>query len=56
MKAAKQTRPPVTTVQIRQATQRRLAEYREAQMPRPSMADLVTVAVDQYIDRQMAAT
>ena len=50
----KRKRPEVTTVQVRKSTQRRLVAYREAQMPRPSMADLVTVAIELYLDAHEA--
>jgi len=39
-------------VQIRVSTHRRLRAYIEDQMPRPSIADVVTIAVEQYLDRE----
>jgi len=40
----------LTSVQIRKATHLRMKRYRNSIMPRPSLTDLVTVAVELYLD------
>ena len=51
MKAKK---PEMTTVQVRKETGHRLAEYASKQLPRPSIADCVTVAVEQWLNKENA--
>jgi len=40
----------LTSVQIRKATHLRMKRYRNSLMPRPSLTDLATVAIELYID------
>ncbi len=42
----------MTTVQIRKVTHRRLKEHADKLFPRQAFGDLVTVAVDFYLDHQ----
>jgi len=40
----------LVSAQIRKATHQRLKRHRNSLMPRPSLTDLVTVAVELYLD------
>ena len=42
----------LTTVGIWKPMRERLTQYARAQMPRPVIADLVSIAVKEYLDRQ----
>lgn len=44
----------ITSVQVRKATHRRLRDYRKTLRLRPSLLDLATVAIEEYIDRAEA--
>ncbi len=39
-----------STVQIPQALRDRMLRYRNSLMPRPSMTDIATVAIGEYLD------
>ena len=47
------TRPEVTTVGVRLKTRERLRRYIEEQSPRLVMTDVVSIAVERYIDHKM---
>lgn len=49
-------RVELTTVQIRRSTHARMKRYRITQMPRPSLTDLATVAIEQYLDARDSGT
>ncbi|MEA3224354.1 MAG: hypothetical protein U9Q07_00260 [Planctomycetota bacterium] len=46
----------MTSVQIRKATHSRMKRYRNSIMPRPSLTDLATVAIELYLDAHEAGT
>lgn len=45
-------RPEVTTVGVRLKTRERLRHYIEEQRPRLVMTDVVSIAVERYLDQQ----
>lgn len=48
----KRKKAPCTTVQIREATYNRMIEAINGSPLGPSIVDFVTMAVEQYLDRQ----